>query len=491
MKKNLLLYILVFVFIASCTKITNTEVGNGLIPPIDGVNTAETTLNVNTFNIDLESFRVSKYQDMVLGKIENDPVFGKTQAIINAEFKPPYFPYFYEVSNKIDATTGKDSLFLDSVVLVLSYKGIYGDSTKPVSFKVYEISQTSPLRADSIYQTKSVFNTATQIGSATNLDPKTFNDSVHAFREEAANQIRIKLTNSFGNRLLKEFDSTNVYSSDAQFSSTFRGISVVPQMGSGFANNLVRISLQDTNTKVSLYYRYTRRDTKEDTVVRYFRAGAITSGAANNIVRTIAGSESNNNLTNAISVEESSLYLQAGQGNFVRIKTPGINTLSNRIVHRAELLMEQDYVPNSIDTVYKPPFLFLAAIPKDRDDSLSNRFYIPYDISVGQGGSVSNLATFGGSPINKIDVSGNTVATYSFNITRYVQSIITRKESVFDLYLFAPVNDYIYTSYNSSLQNLIYPSPLNYPSYGRVKLFGGNTTQTAKRMRLHIVYSNL
>ena len=41
MKKNLLFAFIAFVFIASCTKISNTEIGNGLIPPIDGITTKD------------------------------------------------------------------------------------------------------------------------------------------------------------------------------------------------------------------------------------------------------------------------------------------------------------------------------------------------------------------------------------------------------------------------------------------------------------------
>lgn len=488
MKNNFVFSLIIFVFVTACTKITNTEIGNGLIPPVDGITTFETTLAVKTYNIFLDSFRTSKYQEMMLGNIENDPLFGKTKAIINTEFKPLYYPYYYEVSNKVDPTTGKDSLKLDSVVLVLGVKGIHGDSTKPMSFKVYEISQTSPMKADSVYESRKKFNTAAELGSVTVADPRTINDSVFPFREAAANQLRIKLNNSFGNRLLKEFDSSNVFSSDAQFSSTFRGISIVPQAGS---NALLRISLQDTNTKIALYYKYTKRDNTGDTaIVRYFRTGTINAAASNNIERDRSGTQSNTYLTNATTVEDDYLFLQAGQGGYVRIKTPNINTLSNRVIHRAELLMEQEFNSAATDSVYKAPYLYLAAISQNAD-SATYRFHLPYDVALGQGGAVTNLASFGGSPINAKDASGNSIVNYNFNITRYIQGIITRGERVHDLYLFAPVQDYIYASYNSTQLYPIFTSDLNYAAFGRVRLIGGNNTQLTRKMRLRIIYSKL
>ena len=51
--------------------------------------------------------------DQILGNISNDPLFGKTNAKMFLELKPESYPWsFSEVYNK-------DSLYIDSVVLVL------------------------------------------------------------------------------------------------------------------------------------------------------------------------------------------------------------------------------------------------------------------------------------------------------------------------------------------------------------------------------------
>jgi hypothetical protein len=484
-KKNLLFAFIAFTFIASCTKISNTEIGNGLIPAIDGVATGDTTIDVNTFNVLLDSIRVSKYQEMVLGNIDNDPLMGKTKAIINAEFKPTYFPYYYEVSNKIDPTTLKDSLKLDSVVLVLGYQGLWGDTTNPINLKVYEISQTSFLKTDSVYSNNSSMNIAGQIGGVTIADPRKLKDSIFPFQEAAANQIRIPLTTAFGLKLLKEYDSSNVYQSEAQFSSTFHGISIVPQTGS---NTLLRVSLTDTNSKVALYYKYTKRDGKGDSaVVKYFRTGA-TAGASNNIIRNRAGSQANTYLSNPATDKDSLLFLQAGPGNYIRIKTPGLSAVKNRVIHRAELIMEQESDNINLDSIYTAPNLFLCAV--QANDS-AYRFYVPYDVSLGQGGIASNLGSFGGYINYKIAPNGRRVASYSFNISRYVQSIITRGESIFDLYLFAPVNDYVYSGNGTTGEYQISTTAFNAPACGRVRLLGGNSLQKDRRMRIRIIYSKL
>jgi len=472
-------FILCFI-IVSCTKISVTEIGSQLIPPVDGVNTFDTTIDVQTFNILSDSFRISKLQEMALGSINNDPLMGTTKAIINSEFKPTSFPFYFPV--------GKDSLTLDSIVLVLSYRGFWGDSTNPMHLKVYEISQTSKLNADSIYPSYASMNIAGQLGEVHITDPRRLKDSVKAFSENAINQIRIPLSSAFGNKLLKQFDSSNAYFSSNQFSSIFRGFSIVPQTGS---NTLLRVSLTDTNSKVALYYKYKQRNGVDTTVITYFRSGADITGASNNIVRNRAGSQSQNYLTNPVTTQDDLLFLQAGQGNYVRIKTPGIAGIKNRVVHRAELIMEQEADGDPFYNVFTAPNLFLCAT-STHPDSAAYRFYIPKDIVTGQGGTVENLDVFGGNVIYKNDINGKRIASYSFNISRYIQSIITFNQKVYDLYLFAPVTDYVYTGEGKT--SSLYPiasMALNATSCGRVRLLGGNNSQQNRKMKLRIVYSTL
>ncbi len=475
MKNNLLLSIIVLIVFASCTRISTTEIGTSLIPPIDGINTIDTTIDVFTQNMPLDSIRISKYQEFVLGNISSDPIMGATKAIINAEFKPIFFPHYFEVS--------KDSLFLDSAVLVLSYKGLWGDTTNQLKFKIYEIAQSSKLSADSVYPSYASMDIAGQIGSGTIADPRRLRDSVFPRREQAINQIRIPLFSTFGNKLLKEFDSTNAYQNDAQFSSTFRGISIVPESGS---NTLLRVSLADTNSKVALYYRYTRRDGIKDTVVRYFRTGAY-AGAANNIVRTRSGAEVNSFLTNPTADSDSLLYLQSGPGLYIKIKTPGLISLTNRVIHRAELLMEQQAGSAATDGLYTQPNLFLCAMNQD----LGKRFYVPNDIALGQGGTVTNINSFGGYIIFKNDPFGNRIASYNFNVSRYVQGVATKAEKIYDLYLFAPVYDYVNVSESTQFLYPISTSIINPPGIGRVRLLGGNSKQNQRKMRLRIIYSKI
>ena len=86
-----------FVFLiltAACTRITTTELGAGLIPVVDGVNTFDTImeLQTDTFN-ESDTTRIYNANNMVIGAITNDPIFGTTQAELNFELKPSFYPF--------------------------------------------------------------------------------------------------------------------------------------------------------------------------------------------------------------------------------------------------------------------------------------------------------------------------------------------------------------------------------------------------------------
>jgi len=69
----------------SCNKINlPTELGQELIPTIDNINTFDTSLEVETYNKIFsfadDSARSIYSDEQFLGQINNDPIFGKTNA---------------------------------------------------------------------------------------------------------------------------------------------------------------------------------------------------------------------------------------------------------------------------------------------------------------------------------------------------------------------------------------------------------------------------
>ena len=81
LRKRFVFSFLIILIVAGCTRITSTDLGSGLIPPIDGVITRDTLLDVITDNFDdPDTARVYRSDMHVLGALTNDPLFGKTKA---------------------------------------------------------------------------------------------------------------------------------------------------------------------------------------------------------------------------------------------------------------------------------------------------------------------------------------------------------------------------------------------------------------------------
>ncbi len=447
-----------------------TNIGAGLIPPVDGVFTKDTVLEVLTKNIGFDTVAVGISDDHVLGYI-NDPIFGKTKASINFQVGPLTSPFSLGFN--------KDSIVLDSVVLCLSYHGNWGDTIPHLKLHVYTIEPEVLFNNDSAYDNNITFERGPEItesGTAKDVDITTLNDvdSTIFNKEPTINQLRIKLSNAFGQQIIN-LDSPSAFQNDSTFYNYLRGLVVEPEET---GNALVLINLLDTATHLSLYYHTINHS---DTVTRRFAPNVLTSASSNTILRDYQGTQIPSYVSRADSNQDL-VFMQTSPGLYTHINIQSVLHMPNVIVHRAEILMYQ--VPDLTtdnDKYLTAPNLFLSAEDSNR------RFAIPYDITF-SGGSISNLFQFGVTPKSHIDANtGRTTSYYSFDISRYVQNVITRHDTLYNLSLFAPYNQYIYP-----VKNTIYAVPISSPALnnaavGRVMLGGGSNSQY--KMRLHIVYS--
>jgi hypothetical protein len=176
----------------------------------------------------------------------------------------------------------------------------------------------------------------------------------------------------------------------------------------------------------------------------------------------------------------------------VKIKVPGLKTFGNKIIHRAELIAEQvpdDARLSTIDSYMTAPnYLFLGVY----DTATKQLRTVPNDY-LGQS-NPQFLSQFGGQKISKSLNGYSNVATYNFNVSRYVQGLISRQEKSFDFRLYAPVNDsitFVQPYPYNKIQSTEYLSTSlgNQPAIGRVRLGGGSHSKF--RMRLRIYYTNL
>lgn len=493
MRKLYSIAIAIVFFVSACTKIESTTIGSGLIPPIDGVTTLDTTLDVFTNNyIDPlgDSAKVYKTDDHVIGTITNDPLFGKTTAKAFFELKPTNYPFSFP---------NQPELTPDSAVLILSYKGVFGDTLLNQNWEVREVTES--MRGDTTFNVSKSFATGSVLGTKS-IDIPRLKDSVNYGFENANNQIRIKLSQSFATKLMKQFDSTsgNAYESDSLFREHFKGFAVMPAAGSP-GNALIRVNLSDTNTKLALFYNYHVKDSAagvKDTGVSYFRfsdgRGSVpVSGNANYIKRDRSGSVLDQFVkAGSPAKNDSFVFIQTMPGTFATVKIPGLRGLPNMIIHRAELLTFQAPDIDLLSDKLTPPrYLLLSSY--DSTNKLQTN--VPNDFVVSSG--TPNITTFGGYLMDKEAPPYGIVKAYTFDVSRYVQGIVTRKDSSYTLRLSAPSNDSLrYTSpYPSTIASSSYyvtPSTANNVADGRVRLGGGGMhKENQLRMRLRIVYSKL
>lgn len=458
----------------NCTKIDATSIGGGIIP--DNVSTFDSSISVIAINYDsVATFcdTLYRHSEHALGIISNDPKFGKSTASIFTEFKPASFPFSFPQV--------KDSLYGDSVVLILQHTKTFGDSTVPQKVNVFQLAQ-NPFKVDSSYTSCYSFPYDNfSLGNAVYY-PNHFSDTSRSFNDTSVNELRIKLNSQFAGLLFSQ-DSSTAFKSDSVYKSKFPGFAIVPDASYG-GNAFSYFNLDSSHTRLALYYRYTKNGVK-DTTVTYFTFTGL-SGEANQITRNRSGAEINSHLTHNPAGDQL-IYIQTSPGSFADIKIPDLNGLSNRIIHRAELIMESEPI-NPLNPFEAPYLLNLQT----KDSSFNNAYHsIPCDFSVVN--STPNLSSFGGYRTISHDNLGNPVNQYTFNITRYIQNFITRKRTDMQLRLSAPTHIFSYFAFNDycNLTTLPYNIPFNANGFGRVVLAGGNYPNPQYRMHLRIIYSKI
>lgn len=235
-----------------------------------------------------------------------------------------------------------------------------------------------------------------------------------------------------------------------------------------------------------MYVRATKNGVT-DTAVIDFGVSGLTA-LSNSLIRDRGTSEITTHLNHPAN-GDSVIYIQTNPGSYALLSIPGLSGLSNRVINRAELIVDQVYSPNTFDNIFAPPVnLYLDA----RDSTISPDSYIPIPCDFNATELQNNFANLGGRRKQATDNNGNAIGEYVFNISRYLQSVVTKKKDNLSLRLSAPYYVKYTTSYtdNCGLNiPLLPPFIRNNIADGRVKINGTNNSPT--RMRLRIVYSVL
>jgi len=131
-------FALMVIMLMSCTSDPG-KLGLDLLPNDDLVvvgNVVDTSIQSYTASDDIQRTDESSFN--ILGAF-NDPVFGKTIADFACQYRLSGFPLFNSIEE------------IDSLILYLAYKEIYGDTLTTQNLKIYELLSDLPFD-DKFYQ---------------------------------------------------------------------------------------------------------------------------------------------------------------------------------------------------------------------------------------------------------------------------------------------------------------------------------------------------
>jgi len=470
--------VILSLLIVSCKKINEaTTLGDELIPPIDNIHTFEAFLSTETDNKKFNDSTFLYYDDPVaIGHI-NDPEFGVTHA--DAYFTIGLSTYgTYPFRNK-------DSVIaVDSVVLSLAYDGSYGDTNTVQTFSVYEIDQASGFSDTVAYKFSDpdIATTGAPLAIKSFL-VNTLNDTVLHVRKNDTTKIvgvlRIPLPNSLGTRFINYDTSSTAngaYHSDSLFKTLFRGFAI---KSSTSGNALTYFKPNAVDTRLIIYYRVSMNGVKDTTLAQFnhvhYNPG--TPGGQANIIRRNPANGWASYLTNGTPLDDK-LYLQSTPGSYGTIKIPALDTFSNAVIHKAELLVYK-LTSAGEDKFMPPAALFIDHVKAAADTTFAFDFDMGFQ-TVSPFFATYNIDRFGGRLKNN--------SVYHFDITRYVQGIVTRHDRNDVIRIFAPLKTVVYTK---ALKGFYTIPVLRQPANGRIVLGGGNYVDSSYRLKLRIVYSKI
>jgi hypothetical protein len=230
--------------IFSCTKEADI-IGLNIQPPGDEMGLSITdTIGLVSYSVREDSVNTSNLPISLLGSLF-DPVFGKTTASIYSEIR---------LSNvQLDFGAGAA---IDSIVLSLAFKSLWGDSSTIQTFRVFEMTEN--IEVDSTYYSTHVFdfNESTELGSIS-ISPPT--DSIMVDTVKLAPHLRIPLNQVLADKLLD--GSSDDFVSNEEFRKFLKGLYItadpVQESGKGA---LITFEMFTSLTNLTVYYHNNDKD---------------------------------------------------------------------------------------------------------------------------------------------------------------------------------------------------------------------------------------
>lgn len=434
------LLFIVFGF-SSCKKDPYT-LGFSLLPPTDTLAASYSdTATIIAYSVIQDSIRTDKTSTNMLGSLY-DPVFGVTTASFCSQV----------LLSTEDVNFGERPV-LDSVVLMLKYAGIYGDSNALQRVKVFELDED--LSPDSVYYSNHKVKYYNTLLADRTFKPN-FKDSIDIYGTKVPAHLRINLsqhTNYFGNKIL--YAPPDALLNNAGFVKFIKGLYIESSpVNSGGA--LLSFNMSSALTNLIIYYHH---EDGEDSLGYSFLmnqyCARINTFDHNNYNEALPEVK-NQILNNDTAGGKNLLFLQGLAGTKVKIRIPFIKdySKSQKIAINNAILILKNFETDT--TLSPPPQLYIV-----QEDSAGHLYYL-FDYQEG--------AAYSGGKYLASDRS------YRFRITRHVQKLILDE---------APNND-LYILINNPSASSLAPN----------RLIGSGTEPqppaiTADKLQLQIIYTKI
>jgi len=384
------------------------KTGIALLPTDDLVVVGKVTdNNIQSYTVSDGIQRTDESSYNLLGAF-NDPVFGKTIADFACQYRLSGYPEFSKIEQ------------IDSLVLILGYKEVYGDISTPQHLKVYELASDIPFD-DKFYQNVDLKGISKgEVLAEKYYTPKFRKDSLSNLygstkripNDTVTQEISFKLSTTLINKLLAA--DTTINSNNDKFLNYFKGLYIeASDLNQG--GSLMKI-------EGSVLEMYFRNPAVTDTVFDY--KNNSNASRVSRFVHDYTNAKFAAHI-NSQQVQDSLIYVQTTGGIRSKIYIPDLGIWSKLIpkykdnpdtthltINKAELIF-------TVDTTFSQPWTFkpseqlvLSVIGKT--ESGKDTIFLPSDHTFSP--------TYYDGTYNLKD------RTYRFNIAQHIQDVIKKKD---------------------------------------------------------------
>lgn len=378
------LVILLFTTVLSACDDSN-ELGLEVLPSGDLISVHEVLIQDDIWAYtEREDGLISSGGTSLIGSL-NDPSFGSTDIEFAAQYRLQYYPDFGSNPE------------IDSVKLILFYKGVYGDTITPQNFKVYELAEDLDVDEDYTQDIDLKAMAYDDLLGELTMVPKVEIDSTRG--DSIFQTMTVHLDNSLGEKLVA-LDSTILSNNDSLL-TRFKGLFVETQPIRGELGSILTLNTS-SSSHLKVYYNNDENKGEEepDTLFVPFVI-SDNSARVNSIEHDYWGTPSQPSLE-----QKENIYIQPTGGLKALINIDNLERWRDSVnigINKIELVFQTDTIASDIENFPPPEQLLLTFIDDEGNEKIpSDYFFSP---------------TFFGGFLNE-DYE------YRFNITQHMQYLL-------------------------------------------------------------------